>query len=670
MFPDARNSLRRWSQSAETKVPIPVAITLHNYFVPPPPGTKISEQSSSLKTTNNDKNETSSPSPSKDNTAARRSRGMWLHRQIPHNSILLPRLNLQITVNIAQQQRQQEEEEKESNAEASVEVVYSQKSTQTQSVHPSWEHLDERICIPAYENNSCHGSTTTSTYKNSNKEIDECSSWWDDNELYKSMKVKLCILPNEENGKDSHTVLSNDVPKQQKEEICNVEDDRFLEYFLHPSLLERIDLGSSRNKKDNNSDKGDLGISLTKLPPALPPNAMLVHFSDGSIRCPPHIYQILWDYYGNVGILDPPPVENFSRFEDDVFDTLDHVKQIPQRSRARSASSLLDQYNDYNYHFDGDDNCSSHQLLQNEELSISSQQQQQVTPPLRPSTCREVFNNEITKQKKEQTIFSCSEQDIVEEDMVQEKLELMRLIVEEEFALDEDRDSLQDQKNNIIDLKKEVQGVERDIIRVKIELKKQSLKWEREEFLKEAQSIKLFRDLRVIYPITLDSIATQPSSFNNPITIATTKTGGNGFLIRGLRLPVDIYTTGILVEEVNASLGYCAHLVFMVAKYLMIHLRHRIFCNASRSAIELDGVGVFPLFLGRLAAKALEREQVDRGARLLGANVDCILMHLNLLPSLSSSLQQNHILARLQTILNFVAEENSGGISHVDSLPI
>ena len=58
-----------------------------------------------------------------------------------------------------------------------------------------------------------------------------------------------------------------------------------------------------------------------------------------------------------------------------------------------------------------------------------------------------------------------------------------------------------------------------------------------------------------------------------------------------------------------------------------------------------------PLFLGRLAARALEREQVDRGARLLGANVDCILMHLNLM-----SLQEYHILARLQIILNFVAE--------------
>jgi len=573
---------------------------------------------------------------------------MWLHRQTQHNSILLPRLNLEITVNIAQQQRQreEEEEEKESNAEASIEVVYSQNSTQTQSVHPSWEHLDERICIPTYV------------------------KWWDDNELYKSMKVKLYILPHEENGRESHTVLSNDVPRQQKEEICNNEDDRFLEYYLHPSLLERIDLGSSRNKKDNNSDEGELDDSLTKLPPALPPNAMLVHFSDGSIRCPSHIYQILWEYYGNVGILDPPPVENFSRFEDDVFDTLDHVKQTPQRSRARSASSLLDQYNDYNYPFDGDDNCSSHQLLQNEESSMSSQQQQQATPPLRPSTSRGVFNNDITKQKEQRTVFSCNEQDIVEEDMVQGKLELLRLIAQEELALNEDRDYLQDQKTNMIDLMKEVQVVERDIVSVKIELKEQSLKWEREEFLKEAQSIKLFRDLRDIYPITLDSIATQSSPFNNPVNVSTIKAGGKSFLIRGLRLPVDIYTTGILVEEVNASLGYCAHLVFMVAKYLMIHLRHRIFCNASRSAIELYGVGIFPLFLGRLAAKALEREQVDRGARLLGANVDCILMHLNLLPSLSSSLQQNHILARLQTILNFVAEGQSGGISHSDSLPI
>jgi hypothetical protein len=679
MFPDARNSLRRWSESAQTKIPIPVAITLHNYFVPPPTtGTIPSERSASLKTTNDDDNddntETSSPSPSKDEEVAYRSRGMWLHRQTQHSSTLLPRLNLEITATIAQQQTDEEEEkEKDNKTEASVVqvVVYSQKTPQTRSVHPSWEHLDERIFIPAYRKNCDKGIS------------DECSAhWWDDNELYKSMKVKLCILPHddEENGKKSpsHTVISsNDVQKKKQEEII-CDDTNFLETFLHPSLLERIDLGPNN---DSNSNEGDLDDYLTKLPPALPPNAMLVHFSDGSIRCPSNIYEILWDNYGTHGILEPPPVEDFSRFEDDVFNTLDHAKQTPQRSRARSVSSLLDtDYNDHrnDRHNDGEDDSIPRQLLQNEELSTSLQQEQEhsTTPPRRPPTIRRVFNKEITKQIHPQTqqinvAYSCSEQDILKEDRIKEKQNLLRLIAEEERALKEDCDSLQYEQKTMLNLMKEVQVVERDICRVKIELNKQSLKWEREEFLKGAQSIKLFRDLRDIYPITLDSVAAQSSSFNNSLnTSTTTGTGGKGYLIRGLCLPVDIYTTGILEEEVNASLGYCAHLIFMVAKYLTIQLRHRIFCNGSRSAIELDGVGVFPLFLGRLAARALEREQVDRGARLLGTNVDCILMHLNLLPSSSSSLQQYHILARLQIILNFVAEGNSGGISHSDSLPI
>jgi hypothetical protein len=122
-------------------------------------------------------------------------------------------------------------------------------------------------------------------------------------------------------------------------------------------------------------------------------------------------------------------------------------------------------------------------------------------------------------------------------------------------------------------------------------------------------------------------------------------------VIRGLRLPVDIYTTTVPEEEINASLGYCAHLVFMIAKYLTIPLRHRIFCNSSRSAIQQDGVGVFPLFLGRMVARSLEREQVDRGARLLGANVNCVLMHLGM----PESLQTQHILARLDAILNSVS---------------
>jgi len=581
MFPDARNSLRRWSESADTKIPIPVAITLQNFY----------------HDDGYDKNESLAPS------------GIWLNHQTQHRSTLLPRLNLEITVT--------KKDGEEKNETSSTAVVLSQNNLQNRSVHPSWEHLDELLSR----------SETLNTCKNNNKGEKEYSYWWDDHVLYKSMRVKLSTVQYDKDDRN----------KSQQHGTADSETDTFLETFLHPSLLERIDLKSLKNSSSN---ERDLDKCRTNFPPALPPNSLLIHFSDGSIRCQPHIYQILWDYYGKDGLLNPNPVETFSRFEDDVFDTLDQVKQTPQRSRARSVSSLLDT----------DDE------VQNEELSA---QQQDLTAPINKAVyiCSRLSNG-IQKQNHKQypvkqTIdaFSYCENDVRDENMRKEKLNLQRLIAEEELLLKEEITSLEEEKAIIIDLMKEVQIVERDILRTSKELKKQLLKWKRNELLKSAQSIKLIRDLRDIYPITTESATMQSFPFSAAVNTTKYESGGKGYIIRGLRLPVDIYTTGIPEEEVNASLGYCAHLVLTVAKYLNIHLRYRIFCNGSRSAIELESGIVLPLFLGRLAARALEREQVDRGARLLGANVDCILMHLNLM-----SLQEYHILARLQIILNFVAE--------------
>jgi len=465
-------------------------------------------------------------------------------------------------------------------------IVYSQHSPPTPSIHPSWEHLDERISV------------------------EDCDDWWNQNELYKSMRVKLSVVSNA--GEDA------------SEPDCEPEgtgEDCVLEALLHPSFLERIDLGrnssNSNNNNDNSIDENTDRNSL--LPPGLPPNAMLVHFSDGSIRCCKHTYQILWDNYGQM--LEPPPVEDFSRFEDDAFATLDHVEQTPQRPRNRSVSSLLDQ--DQGYVSSANEEGKSSSPLGKRRM------------PLHPSMSpRRMF------QPHDNDSLWIDEQAIVREERRQEKLELLRLIAEEEKGLEDDLDCLKEEQQTLTNLMEQVKLVEKDISKVKVQLDKQSLKLEKEEILKESQSIKLLRDLRDIYPIALDSLPTPGPP-----------EGSTDCFIRGLRLPADIYTTNVPEEEVNTSLGYCAHLVVMVAKYCSVQLRHRIFCNGSRSAIELDEVGIFPLFLGRLAARALEREQVDRGARLLGSNVDCILMHLNLVPQ-----PQSHILARVQTILEFVAE--------------
>jgi hypothetical protein len=183
------------------------------------------------------------------------------------------------------------------------------------------------------------------------------------------------------------------------------------------------------------------------------------------------------------------------------------------------------------------------------------------------------------------------------------------------------------ERSSLAALVEEARGIEEDIRLVRAESKKQTVQLSHDQFLREAQCIKLVRELRTIYPITLDS--------------------QKGYLIRNLRLPVDIYTTMVPEEEISAALGFCSHLIFLMSKYLSVQLRYRIFCNSSRSAIQQDGAALYPLF----TARSIEREQLDRGLTLLGANVDCILMtnHIDYTP-------KSHILARLKRIYDDIID--------------
>jgi hypothetical protein len=178
----------------------------------------------------------------------------------------------------------------------------------------------------------------------------------------------------------------------------------------------------------------------------------------------------------------------------------------------------------------------------------------------------------------------------------------------------------------------QAKSVKEDIRLVRAELKHQAVLLRRDEFLREAQCIRLLRELQTIYPITLDS--------------------QKGYLIRDLRLPVDIYTTMVPEEEISAALGFACHLLFMFSKYLSVNLRHRVFCNSSRSAIQQDGgtAIVYPLFM----ARNVEREQLERGLTLMGANVDCILMTYRM-----EYTPKSHILARLKRIYDHVIEGNA-----------
>jgi hypothetical protein len=270
MFPTARNSLRRWSEHYQNKIPIPIAVTLHNFLL---------------------------------------NHAQTQYGRIDHNSNLLPPITLEIIVN-------------ENN------VVFSETA---QNVHPSWEHLDERIGLPG--------------------------EWWlkDDSGIYKTMKLRL-YLPNKK---------------------------LLLEIPIYPASLHKLD-----------SDE---------TPEALPPNSCFIYFSDGSTRLPESIFQILLDQK----LTTLPPIEDFSRFEDDVFRTLDTVPQTPER-KWRSDSLL-----------DGE----------------------QEPKTLFPKTPAPTTSQTVVP-------FDQSEQDVLRGDLQQEAASLEVLIAQEEQALQDELEALNEVHTN------------------------------------------------------------------------------------------------------------------------------------------------------------------------------------------------------------------------------
>lgn len=174
----------------------------------------------------------------------------------------------------------------------------------------------------------------------------------------------------------------------------------------------------------------------------------------------------------------------------------------------------------------------------------------------------------------------------------------------------------------------EAKEIEHEIVLLRAETQNQTEDMQRDELLLEAQRIKLIRELRTIYPISI--IDHDPPKY----------------LVRGLELPTDLQTSTVTEDEISAALGFICHLVCQIQKYLSIQFRYRIFCNSSRSAIQ-QGTIIYPLFIARV----VEREQVDRGMLLLDANVNCVLKTLRI-----EFNKKSHILERLQKVYSHVID--------------
>lgn len=451
-----------------------------------------------------------------------------------HEIKLLPSLKLEVIVN-DQVTDDQEEEEEDGLAvlagESSNRVVYSS-PTPVQMVEPAWEHLDEHIDLPG--------------------------EWWLKDAVYKTMRLRITQTLSEPRGDSSL-------------QASNAASSVFLDIPLHPTKLERL-------HRDN-------------VPETLPPNACLVYFSDGSTRCTPSLFSLLL----KCNLTEPSPVEDFSRFADDVFRTLDHVPQTPdKRLRSESISALL------------------------EPQDLNNRLIDEFDGPNEPS------ENLINPADVE---FAESEGVVTEQDAKKDRERLLALIAREEARLANDKLQLNEEREELLSLVQEAKEIQQHMEVMKRENQNQSAAFRHYLFRKEAQQMKLLRELNMVYPITLDP--------------------KKGYLIRDLRLPVDIYTTTVPEEEISAALGFCCHLVFMTSKYLTVSLRYRLFCSSSRSAIQMDANTFLPLF----TARSVEREHLERGMELLGANVDCILMNLGV-----DFTPKSHILSRLKRIFDHVVE--------------
>lgn len=239
----------------------------------------------------------SAPLPSQDDSPISSSVDKWFRPN--HEIRLLPLLKLEVLADqdgddnggSSDQDGVDSSDEIPDDAnDGNYRVVYTSPAL-VRSVQPSWEHLDERIDLP--------------------------EEWWRRSGIYRTMRLRITqILSFEEESQKEEKTEKDETSSSGTANSNNV----FLEIPLYPSKLERL-------HRDD-------------VPPSLPPNACFVHFSDGSTRCSRNLFAILLKSQ----LTEPAPVEDFSRFEDDVFRTLDGVPETPEtsRQRAESISALLE----------------------------------------------------------------------------------------------------------------------------------------------------------------------------------------------------------------------------------------------------------------------------------------------------------------------------------------
>jgi hypothetical protein len=398
-----------------------------------------------------------------------------------------------------------------------------------------------------------------------------------DVETYESLTMRFSVAEEGDNDESNSTESSKDNQDLELAPTVNV----FLNVPIHPSKLVRID-----------------GHSI---PASLPLNAVVLHFSDESYRVTPALFQLLTDH-GLLLTADNAGPEydiDSSRFDDNVFRTLDQVTPV----RSKTASLL-----------ETDDESQATPVPGSNDMGIIAASQND-------------SKDKNGKASGDGTCWTLTETAWSVQDLVSERDLLERVLREEQAALEQETADLQRSKVALQEGTAQVQTMQDQTDQVQQALQEEDLEARRIEFLLQAQRIKLFRELRTIFPVTVSL--------------------DQRYLIVGLEIPLDLYAGTVSEEEVSASLGYLAHLVAMMSKYLALPLRYRLHCNSSRSAIQDDRASAFPLFQGR----TVERGQLEYGVRLLDRNVECICRSKGIrLPA------KAHVLAKVKRVYEYMID--------------
>jgi hypothetical protein len=188
------------------------------------------------------------------------------------------------------------------------------------------------------------------------------------------------------------------------------------------------------------------------------------------------------------------------------------------------------------------------------------------------------------------------------------------------------------------------------------------------QFIIEGQKIRNVLELQRIYPISMammQRVGGPPGSSISATTIINNNNnnGNSGgqkvvdhYYIRGLEIPHDLYSGTVSEEVISAAFGYLCHVTFLLSKYLAIHIRYRLHCQSSRSAIQDPITGLtYPLFPN---GRQVEREQFEFGVHLLHRTIDCICIAraITIQSSSSSDHGKAHILAKILLIYENVCD--------------